>query len=94
MSQSILSVTIPSGNPGAFNQKSCPGGRALPTQIVLGGGGVFDRGWEVAKIQNTGLIPTQNSFFGIHTENETEFAFSPKTVKYAVMFCNQFISWH
>ena len=38
----------------------------------------FDRGWEFAKIQYRGLIPTQNCFFGIHTEYGTEFAFSFK----------------
>ena len=34
------------------------------------------QGWEVAKIQHTGFIPTLNRFFGVHTEYETEFAFS------------------
>ena len=29
----------PKGNPRAFDQKSCPLGRTLPTQIVWGGGG-------------------------------------------------------
>ena len=57
-----------------------PGGLALPTQIVPGGTG-FDRGWEVAKIRHTGQIPNQNRFFGIHTEYETEFAFSFKDCK-------------
>ena len=33
-------------------------------------------GWGVAKIQHAELIPTQNHFSGIHTEYETEFAFS------------------
>ena len=49
----------------------------MPTQIVPGPG--FDKGWEVAKIHHTGLIPeSQNRFFGIDTEYETEFAFSFK----------------
>ena len=32
----------------------------------------------MAKSQHTELIRTQNRFFGIHTEYETEFAFSFK----------------
>ena len=56
-----------------------PGGWALPTQIVLGGGGRDLTGTgKLQKLQLAGLIPTQNRFFGIHTEYETEFAFSFK----------------
>ena len=31
---------------------------------------------KAAKIQYTGLIPTQNRFFGVHTECETDFLLS------------------
>ena len=66
----------PQGDPGEFDQISCPRGAGF-TYTNSGAQG-SDRGWEVAKIQQTGLILTQNRFFGIHTECETEFAFSFK----------------
>ena len=48
---------------------------------------------EVAKIQHMGLIPSRNHFFSIHTDNETEFAFSFKNSE----VCGnalQLILWH
>ena len=48
-----------------------PGGQALPTQIVLGGGPGFDGSGEVGKILHTGLIRALNRFFSIHIEYET-----------------------
>ena len=66
MSQSIPSLTTYSPS------KVMLGGQALPTQIVLEGGGAgFDRSGEVGKILHTGLIRTLNRFFGIHIEFET-----------------------
>ena len=53
-------------------------GGICPHKLSLGDGMGFDNDWEVAKIQHEGLIPTQNHFFSIHAEYETEFAFSFK----------------
>ena len=36
----------------------------------------FHRGLEVAEIQHKRLIPTENHFYGIHTEFETNLPFS------------------
>ena len=63
-----------------------PGVQALFAQIALGG-------WEVAKVQHMiyhmGLIPTQNSFFSIHTELMKQNLLSVlRMVKYTVLFCN------
>ena len=80
MSQPIPSVTFPppTAAPGHLTKNIMPREWALPITIVSGGGGggEFDRGWTVAKIRLTGIVPTQNCFFGIHTEYETEFSFS------------------
>ena len=85
MPQSIPSVTTPpppatlghltkSHARGAgFAQIHCPGD--------LG----FDRGWEVAKIQHTGLIPTQNHF-SVAIQSTKQNTSVLRTVKYAVMF--------
>ena len=93
MSQSIPSVTTPPPPPvtrgyltknhalgPGFAHINCPGEPG------------FDRSWEAAKIQHTGLIPTQNRFFSIHIQHETEFLLLVlRTEKYAVMFCNLLI---
>ena len=78
MSQSIPSVTTsPPGQSRGILPKNHAGERGIGHINRPGAG--FDRGWEVAKIsQHTGLIPTQNHFFGIHAEYESEFAFSFK----------------
>ena len=57
-----------------FDQKSCPGAGFAHINCPRGPG--FDRGWEVAKIQHTGLIPTQNRFFGIHIYMKQNFLFN------------------
>ena len=69
MNQSIPSVTTPSSLRATPEQLTkihahinCPGGR----------------GWEVAKFKHTGMFSTQHRFFCIHTEHETDFAFSFK----------------
>ena len=74
MSQSIPSITIPPSLGNLANNHARGPGFA---GINCGGLG-FDRGCEAAEIQHTGLIPIQNRFLGIHTEHETEFAFSFK----------------
>ena len=87
ISQSIPSIsTSPRATPG-YLTKSLPGGRVLSAQIVLGGGGV-DRVWEVAKIQHTGPIPTQNHFSRTIQSMKQNLLSVLRTVKYAVMFCN------
>ena len=48
----------------------------------------FDRGWEVARIQRTGLIPTQIAF-SVFTQSTKQNLLSVlRTVKYAATFCN------
>ena len=48
------------------------------------------RDLEVAKIQCMELIPTQNRFFSIHTEYETEVAFSFKNSEVCSAFVINF----
>ena len=69
-------IPPPPGNPGAFDQNHARRARICPHKLSQGAG--IDKGCEVTKIQHAGLISTQNPFFGIHTEYETEFAFSFK----------------
>ena len=65
----------PTGNPGAFDltKKHVREAGICPHKLSRGSG--FHKGWEVARIQHTGLIPTQNRIFSINTEYEAEFAF-------------------
>ena len=74
MSQSIPSVTILFRETGHLTKNYARGPGFAHTNCP--GGAEFDRGWEVGKIQHTGLIPTQNRFFRIHTKYETELALS------------------
>ena len=59
MSQSIPSITTPPpwATVGHLT-KIMPGGSGFAHINCPGEGVGFDRGWEVAKIQHTGLIPT------------------------------------
>ena len=66
MSQSIPSNTTPQAALGHLTKNHAQGLGFTHTK--------FDRGWEVANTEHMGLIPTQNRFFVIHTENEIEFA--------------------
>ena len=79
MPQSIPSVTISPlrVTPGHLT-KVMPGGPGFAHTNRPGGQNLTGAG-NLQKIrQHMGLIPTQNRFFGIHTEYETEFAFSFK----------------
>ena len=72
---SELRIIVNTATPGHLTKNHAQGS-GFANKLSWGPG--FDRGWEIAKIQHTGLIPTQNRFFGIYTECETEFAFSFK----------------
>ena len=92
MSQSIPSVIIPLplAIQGHLTKNHARGPWICPhIKIVHGEGEAgFDKGWEVAKIQNEGRISIQNPFFSFIQSMKQNVLSVLRTVRYAVMFCN------